>query len=45
VHGIFEQRHLVEVLLGTAPEASLDAVFDGLADAVEEHLDLDAVLA
>jgi adenosylcobyric acid synthase len=45
VHGFFEQSHLVEVLLGTAPEASLEAVFDGLADAVEEHLYLDAVLA
>jgi adenosylcobyric acid synthase len=45
VHGMFEQPQLVEALLGAAPAASLDAVFDALADAVEEHLDLDAVLA
>jgi adenosylcobyric acid synthase len=44
VHGVFEQAHLAEALLGRAPGASLEAVFDGLADAVEEHLDLDAVL-
>jgi adenosylcobyric acid synthase len=45
VHGMFEQPHLVEGLLGAASDASLESVFEGLADAVEEHLDLDAVLA
>jgi adenosylcobyric acid synthase len=44
VHGAFEQSRLVEALLGVAPAASLDVVFDALADAVEEHLDLDSVL-
>jgi adenosylcobyric acid synthase len=45
VHGAFEQRHLVDALLGVAPAASLDSVFDALADAVEEHLDLESLLA
>jgi hypothetical protein len=55
VHGIFEQRHLVEALLGSGllgsgllgsgPSASFETVRDGFADAVEEHLDLGAVLA
>jgi adenosylcobyric acid synthase len=44
VHGMFEQRSLVEALLGATPARSLDDVFDALADAAEEHLDLDAVL-
>jgi adenosylcobyric acid synthase len=45
VHGIFEQPELVEALIGAASGASLESVFDALADAAEEHLDLDAVLA
>jgi adenosylcobyric acid synthase len=45
VHGLFEQPDLVRGLLGEAPQAPLDDVFDALADAVEEHLDLSAVLA
>jgi adenosylcobyric acid synthase len=45
VHGLFEQPHLVHALLGAAPAASLDSVFDALADSVEAHLDLDGVLA
>jgi adenosylcobyric acid synthase len=44
VHGLFEQPDLVRRLLGEAPGASLDRVFDALADAVEKHLDLAAVL-
>ena len=44
VHGMFEQRSLVEALIGATPSRSLDDVFDALADAAEEHLDLDAVL-
>ena len=44
MHGLFEQPELVRALLGAAPERSLEQVFDGLADAVEECLDLDAVL-
>jgi adenosylcobyric acid synthase len=45
VHGAFEQPEVVAALLGAAPAAQLDEVFDSLADAVEEHLDLDRVLA
>jgi adenosylcobyric acid synthase len=41
VHGLFEQPELVQALLGAAPDASLEPVFDALADAVEAHLDLD----
>jgi adenosylcobyric acid synthase len=44
VHGLFESPELVRALLGRAPRRSLDQAFDELADAVEEHLDLDAVL-
>ncbi len=44
-HGLFEDADAVESLLGAMPERSLEHAFDLLADAVEEHLDLDAVLA
>ena len=30
---------VLEALFGRVPKRSLDAVFDGLADCVEEHLD------
>jgi adenosylcobyric acid synthase len=43
-HGLFEQPELVSALFGRAPGRSLQAVFDELADAVEEHLDLDGLL-
>jgi adenosylcobyric acid synthase len=39
VHGLFEDERLVEALLGSGGASSLDVVFDGLADAVERHLD------
>jgi adenosylcobyric acid synthase len=45
VHGLFETPAALEALLGASGGASLDAVFGQLADSVEEHLDLDAVLA
>jgi adenosylcobyric acid synthase len=45
VHGMFEQPRVVHALAGDTPASSLDAVFESLADAVEEHLDLDRVLA
>jgi adenosylcobyric acid synthase len=45
VHGLFEQPEVVEALLGRAPGRSLEQAFDELADAVEQHLDLDALLA
>ena len=43
VHGVFEHSELVAKLLGRHPERTLDDIFDGLADLVEEHLDLDEV--
>jgi adenosylcobyric acid synthase len=43
-HGLFEQPELVGRLFGRAPDISLEQVFDELADAVERHLDLTAVL-
>jgi adenosylcobyric acid synthase len=44
VHGLFENAAVVAALVGRAPERNLDAVFDDLADAVEEHLDLGLLL-
>jgi adenosylcobyric acid synthase len=41
VHGVFEEPELVRALLGTTPAATLEHVFDRLADLVEERLDLD----
>jgi len=41
VHGAFEQPEVVAALLGRTPERPLEAVFEGLADLVEERLDLD----
>jgi adenosylcobyric acid synthase len=43
-HGLFECPQLVAVLFETAPVRSLQAAFEVLADAVEEHVDLDALL-
>jgi adenosylcobyric acid synthase len=47
VHGAFEQPEIVAALLGAVPARMLEDVFDGLADLVEERLDVDylAVLA
>jgi adenosylcobyric acid synthase len=45
VHGLFEDPKVVEALIGLAPTRTLDDALDGLADAVEHHLDLDALLA
>ncbi len=44
LHGIFESPALVRALLGEQPARSLEQAFDQLADAVEEHLDLEALL-
>jgi adenosylcobyric acid synthase len=44
VHGLFEDAANVAALVGRAPERSLPAVFDDLADAVEEHLDVARLL-
>ena len=43
-HGLFEQPEIVAALFGTAPARSLERAFEGLADAVEEHVDLEALL-
>ena len=40
VHGVFEQPEAVAAVLGRAPERPLDAVFEGLADLVEDRLDM-----
>jgi adenosylcobyric acid synthase len=38
-HGVFESDGVLERLFGRVPRRSLDAVFDELADSVEQHLD------
>jgi adenosylcobyric acid synthase len=43
-HGLFEQPEILAALLGEVPAHSLEQAFEGLADAVEEHLDIDALL-
>ena len=44
VHGLFEQPGVLEALFGVLPRRSLDQAFDQLADAIEEHLDVPALL-
>ena len=44
LHGLFEQPDFAAALLGSAPPRCLDAQLDDLADAVEPHLDPDALL-
>jgi adenosylcobyric acid synthase len=44
LHGLFEDPALVGRLLGREPEGSLRETFEQLADAVETHLDIDALL-
>ena len=43
-HGAFESVRVLEAVFGRAPQLSLDAVFDELADSVEEHLDTERLL-
>ena len=43
VHGAFEQPELVAALFGRAPERTLEDVFEGLADLVEDRLRLDVL--
>ena len=45
LHGLFEHEAAVQALLGAGPARSLDQTFDELADAVDTHLDMDAVAA
>lgn len=44
LHGLFEQPELLAALFGERPRRSLDQAFDELADAIEEHLDITALL-
>jgi adenosylcobyric acid synthase len=44
VHGLFESDEVLRLLAGRTA-STLDAVFDGLADAVEEHLDTGRIAA
>jgi adenosylcobyric acid synthase len=43
VHGLCEQPAIVRALVGEAPARTLDDAFDQLADALDEHVDMDAV--
>jgi adenosylcobyric acid synthase len=43
-HGAFESDAILAALFGRAPQRSLDAAFDRLADSVEEHLDTNKIL-
>jgi adenosylcobyric acid synthase len=43
VHGLLEDPEVVRALVGAAPAATLEDAFDQLADALDEHLDMDAV--
>jgi adenosylcobyric acid synthase len=44
VHGLFENPDIVAALVGRAPAADLDDVFEELADAVEAALDVSSLL-
>jgi adenosylcobyric acid synthase len=44
LHGLFEQAEILQALFGGSPSRSLEQVFERLADAVEEHIDLSPVL-
>jgi adenosylcobyric acid synthase len=44
VHGLFESSGIVTALVGRAPDADLDDVFEELADAVEAALDVSLLL-
>jgi adenosylcobyric acid synthase len=43
IHGAFEQPEIVERVFGRSPPRSLEAVFEALADLVEDRLDMDAI--
>ena len=43
-HGMFEEPAVIEALLGARPHRTLDQAFDQLADAVDQHLDVDFLL-
>jgi adenosylcobyric acid synthase len=43
VHGLLESPDVLQRLFGATPPRTLDAVFDELADAVDEHVDMSYV--
>jgi adenosylcobyric acid synthase len=43
-HGMLEESRILDALFGATPGRALDAVFEGLADAVETHLDVPFLL-
>jgi adenosylcobyric acid synthase len=43
LHGLLEDPEIVRALVGVAPDRSLDAVLEALADDVGAHLDLPAI--
>jgi adenosylcobyric acid synthase len=43
LHGALESPDVVAALVGARPARALDSVFDGLAELVEERLDVDAL--
>jgi len=43
LHGLFEQAQIVRALLGSTPADALEETFDFLADALDAHVDTDAV--
>jgi len=45
VHGLLEDPEVLDALVGVRPPPVLDATFDALADAVDEHLDTDRLWA
>ena len=44
LHGLFEQPEIISAVFDAVPTRSLDQAFDVLADAIEEHLDVTALL-
>jgi hypothetical protein len=40
VHGLLENADVVTALVGSSPQRRLEAVFDQLADAAQERLDI-----
>jgi adenosylcobyric acid synthase len=44
VHGLLEEPRVLQALFGERPPRTLEQVFDGLADAIEEHLDVSFLL-
>jgi adenosylcobyric acid synthase len=43
-HGLFEEPDVLRALFGKAPARSLEQTFEELADAIEEHVDVSALL-